>query len=96
MEFADCAGRQPFGEASHPAPEVVLDTRDLPMIGEIGRTLASMEALPPGHRLRHVSHMVSWPLLAMLETRGYTYRLVGRQRDAVHLLIWRRSAPVGE
>jgi hypothetical protein len=73
--------------------EAVLDVRDLPLEGQIGRTLASMEALPAGRRLRHVNSVVPWPLLAMLETRGCRYRLVGRKQGDVQILIWPLAQP---
>lgn len=85
----DCRCRNPFSELVDGVDEVVLDVSDLPWTGQIGRTLALMEELPAGARLRHVNSMISWPLLAALDTRGYRYRLVGRKEDGVHLLIWR-------
>lgn len=97
---AGCRCRNPFGELKDDMEEVVLDVRDLPLTGQIGRTLARMEELPVGQRLRHVNSLVPWPLFAMLETRGYRYRLVGRKAGDVHVLIWslaqqEKTAPDG-
>ena len=83
-----CRCRNPFGEVGEGAEEQVLDVRGLPPEGQSGRTLERMEVLPAGARLRHINTLVPWPLFAMLETRGYRYRLVGRKEGAVHVLIW--------
>lgn len=83
-----CRCRNPFGELGDGREEVVLDVRDLPLKGQIGRTLAEMETLTAGRRLRHVNTLVPWPLFAQLEIRGYRYRLVGRKTGDVHVLIW--------
>lgn len=83
-----CRCRNPFGEVGEGTEEVVLDVRDLPLTGQEARTLERMEVLPAGARLRHINTLVPWPLFAMLETRGYRYRLVGRKEGAVHVLIW--------
>jgi hypothetical protein len=96
---AGCRCRHPFGELADGVEEVVLDVRELPLKGQIGRTLASMEALPAGQRLRHVNSVVPWPLFAMLETRRYRYRLVDRKEGKVQVLIWplaRRGPAVAE
>lgn len=83
----ECRCRNPFGEVGEGA-EVVLDVRGLSLEGQTGRTLERMEVLPADKRLRHINTLVPWPLLAMLETRGYRYRLVGRKEGAVQILIW--------
>ena len=83
-----CRCRNPFSEVDDGAEEVVLDVRGLSLTGQSGRTLERMEVLPEGARLRHVNTLVPWPLLAMLEARGYRYRLVGRREGAVHVVIW--------
>ena len=83
----ECRCRNAFGDVEEGA-EVVLDVRELPQEGQTGRTLERMEVLPAGKRLRHVNTLIPWPLLAMLDTRGYRYRLVGRKEGAVHILIW--------
>jgi predicted nucleic acid-binding protein len=88
MVDAGCRCRNPFGEPGDGGEEVVLDVRELPLSGQIGRTLAEMETLPAGRRLRHVNTVVPWPLFAQLEIRGYRYRLVGRKAGNVHVLIW--------
>src|SRR5690606_20190242 len=85
---AECRCRDPYGEPATVGKEMVLDVRDLPMEGQVGHTLARMEVLPAGQTLRHINTLVPWPLLAMLDTRGYRYRLVGRKEGDVHILIW--------
>lgn len=80
--------RDPYGEVGQGTAEVVLDARELPIEGLEGRTLERMEVLPQGARLRLLSSLIHWPLFAMLETRGYRYRLVGRKDGAVHILVW--------
>ena len=82
-----CRCSNPLGEVGEGA-ELVLDVRGLSLEGQTGRTLERMEVLPADHRLRHVNTLVSWPLLALLDGRGYRYRLVGRKEGAVHILIW--------
>lgn len=84
----DCRCRNAFGELGGEVEEVQLDVRGLSMDDQIGQTLARMEALPAGKRLRQIGPSILWPLLAMLETRGYRYRLVGRREDGIHMLIW--------
>lgn len=86
---SDCGCRSPFGEIAAEAGEQVLDVRHLPMRGQIGRTLERMESLPEGERLRHINTLVPWPLFAMLETRGYRYRLAEQNSGNVQVLIWR-------
>ena len=85
---AGCRCANPFEEPEDGREAVVLDVRDLPLQGQIGRTLAALDALPAGHRLRHVNTVVPWPLFALLEIRGFRYRLVGRETGNVHVLIW--------
>lgn len=70
-------------------PEVLLDVRGLPENGRDGLTLARLESLAPGGRLRQLTTTVPWPLFAMLETRGYRYCLVERNPGNVQVVIWR-------
>lgn len=86
---SDCRCRSPFGELKRETGEQVLDVRRLSLRGQIGRTLERMESLADGERLRHINHLVPWPLFAMLETRGYRYRLVENNPENVQVLIWR-------
>ncbi|HET7276281.1 MAG TPA: DUF2249 domain-containing protein [Longimicrobiaceae bacterium] len=85
---ADCRCRNAYGEIDANADEVVLDVRDLTLKGQIGRTLEQMEVLAPGQKLRHVNSIIPWPLFAMLETRGYRYRMVGREKGNINVLVW--------
>lgn len=88
-----CRCRNPYGELLTSVEEVVLDVRELPLEGQIGRTLERMEVLPAGQRLRLVNALIPWPLFAMLDTRGYRYRLVGRKQGDFHVLIWSLAPP---
>lgn len=83
-----CGCRDPYGEFRDDAAEVVLDARRLPMAGRANRTLARMEGVNPGSRLRHVDEIIPWSLFPMLETRGYGYRIVSREAGDVQVLIW--------
>ena len=68
---------------------LLLDTRDLPMEGQIGRTLLIADTLSSSQRLRQVGEEICWPLVSMLEIRGFRYRIVRAGRGGAELLVWR-------
>lgn len=86
-----CRCRNPFGDLPGEREEILLDTRDLPMEGQIGRTLLIADSLSSRQRLRQVSQGISWPLAAMLEMRGFRYRIVRAGTDGAELLVWRNQ-----
>lgn len=90
---SDCQCRHPYGDIVEVDREVLLDVRSLPLEGQVGRTLRQIELLRSGDKLRLVSSLLPWPLFAMLETRGYRYRLVGREAGNIQILIWSLNSP---
>ena len=84
-----CRGRNPFGDLPDEGEEILLDTRDLPMEGQIGRTLLIADTLSSSQRLRQVGEEICWPLVSMLEIRGFRYRIVRAGRGGAELLVWR-------
>lgn len=86
-----CRCRDPFTEPTAAMAEVLVDARELPLDEQISRTLSACAALPEGRRIRHVNASVPWPLLPMLETRGWTYRLLARENGTAEILIWPRT-----
>lgn len=90
----DCRCRGPFGELTTEAEEVVLDVRELPMHGQIGRTLEQMEVLPDAQRLRLIDSLIPWPLFSRLDGFHHRYRVVGQKNGDFHILIWHNRAVV--
>jgi uncharacterized protein (DUF2249 family) len=79
-------------EPGDAAGVVVLDVRDLEPPEPMVRTLAALEALPPGGTLVQVNERVPQFLLPQLTQRGYTYEVQEQQPGVVRVFIRRGAA----
>ncbi len=86
-----CRCRNPFTDLPDEREEILLDVRDLPLEGQIGRTLLIADSLSSSQRLRQVSEEICWPLVSMLELHGFRYRIVRAGRGSAELLVWRNQ-----
>jgi uncharacterized protein (DUF2249 family) len=85
----------PVGPDDQDAGVVVLDVRGLEPPEPMVRTLAALEALPPGGTLLQINVRVPQFLLPMLEERGFAYEVREQAPDLVRVFI-RRAAAAGE
>jgi hypothetical protein len=69
--------------------EIVLDVSGLPAPEPMETILSELDRLPPGRHLRVLHRRAPWPLLPMLDERGFRHRLRPCDNPGFEILIWR-------
>ena len=72
-----------------PTAEILLDARDLEPPEPLERTLAALDELAPGQRLRLLLPREPYPLYAILERNGYQHETELHPDGYFAILIWR-------
>jgi len=72
-----------------------LDVRGLPPCEPMEQILAGCERLLPGQRLRALLSREPLPLFAILQQRGFDWRVVALAPERCELLIWRAGEAPG-
>jgi len=72
-----------------PAPDKVLDARDLLPPEPLERTLEALDELQPGQRLRLLLSREPHPLYGILNRNGYRHQTEPQPEGHFAILIWR-------
>lgn len=72
-----------------PAPDKVLDARDLLPPEPLERTLEALDELQPGQRLRLLLSREPYPLYGILNRNGYRHQTEPQPEGHFAILIWR-------
>lgn len=82
-----------------PARETLLDVRGLEPCEPMERILARLGQLEPGVRLRALLSREPVPLFALLEQRGFHWRVERLEPGRCEIVVWKRgdslAAPEG-
>ncbi len=73
--------------------EILLDVSDLPAPEPMEAILSELERLPPGRHLRVLHRRAPWPLLPILDERGFRHRLRACAAPGFEVLIWHAGDP---
>ena len=87
---AAAAGGADEGDEGDEGGVVVLDVRGLEPPEPMVRTLAALEALPPGGTLVQLNVRVPQFLLPQLEERGFAYDIREQSPELVRMIITRK------
>lgn len=74
--------------------EIRLDVRGLPPCEPMERILGQLAVLAPGERLAALLSREPVPLFALLEERGFAWRVTVLGPGRCELLVWRRDDAV--
>lgn len=72
-----------------PPDEILLDAREMEPPEPLERTLAALDELQPGQRLRLLLPREPYPLYGILERNGYRHQTEPHPDGCFAILIWR-------